>query len=163
MPFIYYTRLSVTKPRIFNFFKAFRDNEAANLAVGVAGFCWGGKMVTLLCHDDEKASNGASLVDAGFTAHPSGLTLPGDIEAVEKPLSIANGTLDFQLTMPGVKQVQEIFANKKEGRCEMVVYDGAKHGFAIRGNPKVEKELKQGLEAEDQAVAWFEKWLRTSS
>ncbi len=160
---MYYNRLSITKPRVFDFFKALRDNEAADLPVGTAGFCWGGKLVTLLCQDSEKASNGKSLVDAGFTAHPSGLTLPNDVEAVQKPLSIANGTLDFQLTMPGVNQIQEVFGKKEQGRYEIVVYEGAKHGFAVRGNPKVERELKQGAEAEDQAIAWFTKWLGTSA
>ena len=55
--------------------------------------------------------------------------------------------------------VKGIFERKGEGRCELVVYEGAKHGFAVRGNPEVERELRQGVEAEDQAVKWFTKWL----
>lgn len=159
LPFMYYNRQAVAKPRIFDFFKALRQNEAANLPVGAAGFCWGGRYVALLCHDVEKAPNGKSLVDVGFTAHPSLLVLPDDIEAVQKPLSIANGTLDIQLTVPGMEQVKAIFAEKEQGKFELVVYEGAKHGFAIRGNPGDEKELKQGAEAETHAVAWFSRWL----
>jgi hypothetical protein len=96
---MFYNRQAVTKPRIFDFFKSLRQHEAANLPVGTAGFA-GEVDITLLCHDSEKASNGKGLVDAGFTAHPSMLVLPGDIEAVQKPLSIANRTLDIALTVP---------------------------------------------------------------
>ena len=159
IPFMYNNREAIVKPRIFDFFKALRQNEAANLPVGTAGFCWGGRYVTLLCHDTEKAPNGKSLVDAGFTAHPSSLVVPDEVEPVQKPLSIANGTLDFQLTVPGMEQVKAIFAGKEQGKFELVMYEGAKHGFAVRGNPDNVEELKQALQAEDQAVAWFSKWL----
>ncbi len=87
------------------------------------------------------------------------LALPGDVEAVRKPLGIAIGTQDFQLPMAGVEQVKAIFERKEQGKFELRVYEGAKHGFAVRGNPAVEKELKQGIEAEDQAVSWFKRWL----
>lgn len=159
IPFMFYNRQAVTKPQIFDFFKSLRQHEAANLPVGTAGFCWGGRYVTLLCHDSEKASNGKSLVDAGFTAHPSMLVLPGDIEAVQKPLSIANGTLDIALTVPGMEQVKAIFAEKEQGKFELVVYEGAKHGFAVRGDPSKELEFKQGQEAEDQVFLPLTEWL----
>ena len=158
-PFMYYNRASVTEPRAFNWLKALRENEAANLRVGAAAFCWGATLIMPLCADVEKATNGKSLIDAGFTAHPSATKLPDDIERLQKPLSIANGTQDFQLTVSKMEQVKEIFARKEPGKYELVVYEGAKHGFAVRGNPKVERELKWGLDAEDQAIAWFDKWL----
>ena len=151
---MYYNRQAVAKPRIFDFFKALRQHEGASLPVGTAGFCWGGKYVALVCHDAEKASNGQSLVDAGFAAHPSMLALPDDIEAVQKPLSIANGSRDMALTGPGMEQVKAIFAEKEQGKFELVVYEGAKHGFAVRGDPSNEREHKQGLEAEDQVFSY---------
>lgn len=174
---MFFNRQSVTGPRIFNFFKDLRANEASLLPVGVAGFCWGGLWTTKLCADIEKTPDGRSLIDAGFTAHPSMLTVPADIEMVKLPLSIANGTKDFQLTPPLMEQVKEIFARKDN--CELVVFDGAKHGFAIRSNPNDEREKKQELgklgsisdtsgtarciidsltDAEDQAISWFNKW-----
>ena len=121
--------------------------------------------MTLLCADPEKAANGKSLIDAGFTAHPSMLDVPTDIEAVKLPESISVGDVDFGLPMAGVKQIQEIFGKKnqtEEGRYEIVVLEGAKHGFAVRGDPNVKKEMEQGIIAEDQAVNWFKKWLEKS-
>lgn len=161
-PFVFFNRLSVSKPRVYKFFHDLRSAEASNLPIGVAGFCWGGKLVTLLCADSEKAANGRSLVDAGFTAHPSMLDVPADIEAVTLPLSVCIGDVDFGLPIAGVKQIQDIFERKNgegEGlRYEIVVLEGARHGFAVRGNPKVKKEMEQGMVAEDQAVDWFRKW-----
>jgi hypothetical protein len=34
-----------------------------------------------------------------------------------------------------------------------------KLGFTVRGNPGNEAAAKQGIEAEDQAVAWFKRFL----
>lgn len=160
VPAVYINRQAVCKPRVVDWFKALRNSEAANLPLGASGFCWGGQYVALLCSDRLKAEcDGQSLVDAGFTAHPSALTLPDDIEALSKPVSIANGTLDWQLTVPRMEQVKEIFARKEAGKFELVVYDRARHGFALRGNPNNKKELEHAKEAEEQALRWFKKWL----
>jgi len=140
---MFFNRQSVAGPRIYNFFKAFRANEGSSLPVGVAGFCWGGLWTAKLCADTEKTADGRSLIDAGFTAHPSMLSVPADIERVKLPLSIANGTKDFQLTPPLMEQTKEIFS--KKDNCELVVFDGAKHGFAVRSNPNDEREKKQEL------------------
>jgi hypothetical protein len=40
IPFKFYTRESIMRPRIFDFFHALKRNEAEHLPVGVAGFCW---------------------------------------------------------------------------------------------------------------------------
>lgn len=36
-----------------------------------------------------------AVLDCGFAAHPSGLVLPADIEAVTLPLCVSNGSMDF--------------------------------------------------------------------
>ena len=170
MPFaLYHTRASICKPRIYAFFTSLRASTP--LPIGTAGFCWGGKYVTLLCqgsdNDDEK-EEASSLVDCGFAAHPSGLDLPTDVEAVRLPLSICNGSLDFQLKAEGNGIIEEVFERKegelnkdgKRGRMfEMEVMEGARHGFAIRGDPGDEEEKRRGLMAEDQAVEFFGRWL----
>ena len=56
--------------------------------------------------------------------------------------------------------VRPIFERKtKEGvECELIVYEGAKHGFAIRaGNG--ETQVRQMHEAREQGVKFFEKHL----
>ena len=143
MPFaLYHCRASVCKPRIFSFFSSLRSSTP--LPVGAAGFCWGGKYVTLLCQDIEKSSSGKSLLDCGFTAHPSQLVLPADMEAVKMPLSISNGSKDYQLKSEGNEMIKQVFARKEvelnadeiRGKMfEMTIVEGARHGFAIRGDP----------------------------
>lgn len=40
LPFMLYNRASIATPRIVDFFKTLRENEAKDLPVGTAGFCW---------------------------------------------------------------------------------------------------------------------------
>jgi len=157
IPFLIRTRLSVAKPGVYAFFHALRTAQGADLPVGCAGFCWGGKYVFELCSDSEKAANGKSLVDCGFTAHPSNLVIPQDPDAVTKPLSVAVGDVDVVFPLHRVERTKEIL-RKKGDVHEVVVIPGAKHGFAVRGAPDDEKAMEQGMQAEDQAVAWFDKW-----
>jgi dienelactone hydrolase len=161
LPFLVFNRLSVTRPRVFGFFKALKDNEGASLPTGVAGYCWGGKFVTLLCQDTEKSSTGASIVDCGFTAHPSLLEVPADVEPVTKPMSVSIGDADFALGIDKVREMERIFKAKDGGgeKFEVTVLPGARHGFAVRGNMEVQAEKDQMESATKQAVDWFGKWL----
>ena len=157
--FSYFNNPSVVTPRIFGFFKDLREAEAKDLTLGAAGFCWGGKYVTLLSHDKEKASSGKSLIDAGFTAHPSLLAIPGDIDPIELPISIVVGDKDIALEHTQAKKIQQMLKEKDDQKHEFVILEGAKHGFAVRGNPHNKKELEQAKVAEYQAVNWFLKHL----
>ena len=56
--------------------------------------------------------------------------------------------------MEEVRGVLELSAEGKP-ECEVVVYEGATHGFAVRWDPKSERQQRQGEEAEEQAVRWF--------
>ncbi len=77
--------------------------------VGAANsFCWCALTPT-------KISSCASLIDAGFTAHPSMLVMPTDIEKVKLPLCISNGTLDIHLKPDGMEVVKGIFKEKEKG------------------------------------------------
>lgn len=89
------------------------------------------------------------------------LTMPTDIENVKLPLCISNGTLDIQWKPDGMEVVKGILKEKEKekefrvGKFEMNVVDGARHGFAVRGDPGDEEESKRGQLAEDQAVGFF--------
>ena len=156
-------------PRVRAFLKSVRASTDAR--VGVAGFCWGGKFAVLLCDSSAHSTdNGKSLIDCAFIAHPSNLSLPSDIDKVTLPLRICQGSEDFVLNMDGVRQIEGIFAKKEteldqneRGKFVISVVEGAKHGFAVRGDLGIEEEVKQGMVAEDQAVDWFQKWLGTRS
>ncbi|MCJ1446395.1 MAG: hypothetical protein MMC23_006900 [Stictis urceolatum] len=157
VPFMYFNRVSVAQPRVFNFFKAVRDQES-DLPVGAAGFCWGGLYTFKLAADAEKTTSGKSLIDAGFTAHPSMLTIPQDAEAIKLPISVAIGDADMALAHEKSLEAKKVIESKG-AQHEYVIIPGAKHGFAIRNNPNNKEEVKQGLQAEDQAVEWFKKKL----
>lgn len=161
--FLYKNRAAVTVPRIDGFFRALR--ASTDLPIGAAGFCWGGFHVFRLASGKDKTDDGKPLCDAFFTAHPSMLTLPADAEAVTLPVSVAHGGADSHLKDDKVEMIRTNFQRKtKEGiDCELEVYPGAKHGFAIRGDRANEKQLKDLLAAKDQAVRFFTKHLAGSS
>lgn len=73
--FLYRNTASKTMPTVTQFFASLRCTpETKYLRIGAAGYCWGGKHTVLLTHGPNP------LIDAGFTAHPSNLSVPGDIE-----------------------------------------------------------------------------------
>jgi len=183
IPFMYYARPAVASPKVNNFFKALRKDEAKDLPVGAAGFCWGGHFVTHLCWDQAKTDDGKRLIDCGFVAHPSFLKFPGDIEMVALPYSCAASEHDNQMSPENAKQTREILSaktakTKDQGiEHEFVLYEGAHHGFAVsfgeasshslsvgltrsqvRADEGDKEEAEAGKKAEDQAVKWFERW-----
>lgn len=168
-PYLWANRPGVAMPRILSFLTSLRTSTDDR--IGVAGFCWGGKFAVLLCDSATYSTdNGKSLIDFAFVAHPSNLSLPTDIEKVTLPLRICQGSEDFVLNMDGVRQIEGIFAGKEKqldesqkGRFVITVVEGAKHGFAIRGNLGIEEEVKHGMVAEDDAVEWFQKWVSSNS
>lgn len=129
--------------------------------VGVAGFCWGGLYPFRLSHNhpDAKTTSGQPLADAFFSAHASSVTVPQDIEGVTMNLSYAIGDDDVVMNIKQVRQVQEILMHKEDVDSEVVIYPGAKHGFAVRASrtePDAQ-ETKQAEEAERQAITWFQR------
>ncbi|KAL8825086.1 MAG: hypothetical protein Q9170_007931 [Blastenia crenularia] len=161
VPYLFRNRYTITSPRIHAFISSVR--ESSSVPIFAAGFCWGGLHAVSLTHSTSVTSTGAPLVDAAFTAHPSNLTLPSDVEKAVKPLSISSGTKDFVLDMKGVESIKTVFARKNgeegdERKFELRVVEGARHGFAVRGDPNDEEELRQAQVAEDQAVEWFNRW-----
>lgn len=149
-----FARFSVSMPQVESFVTALRESEAANMPLGAAGYCWGGKHVVNLAHG-KTARSGKPLIDAAFIAHPSHLAVPDEIEKVRQPLSMAIGDNDLALKLPEVNQIKNILDRKEDVRSEVTIYPGARHGFAVRSNPGVEKEKRQVEEAREQAVYWF--------
>lgn len=121
----------------------------------------------ILAHGTSTSSDGKPLIDAAFTAHPSQLVIPAEIEKVQLPVLLAHGTEDIGLSNGDLKAIQDIFRKKNsevngvtQGRkYEISIIDGARHGFAVRGDPDDKAELEYGQIAEDQAVEWFKRWL----
>ncbi|KAI1157671.1 dienelactone hydrolase family protein [Nemania serpens] len=155
IPAIISNRPGKTFPIVKSFMESLRQNEAANLPVGVTGYCWGGKHVVLLAEGftiDDKP-----LIDAGFTAHPSLLKLFEDIEKMTVPVSFALGEKDNMISGEQAQQLEKILIDKPDGqKGESRVYPGYGHGFACRVD--VTNDTPDGaVQAEDQALVWFEK------
>jgi dienelactone hydrolase len=164
IPFFATNRQSVVMSRLISVITTIRTSpETSSLKLGAAGFCWGGKYAFLLAHDapSSRISIDGSLqplIDCAFTAHPSMLSVPADVENVRQPMSVAVGDTDMALSTEGIRTMETIL-KKKGGDHEVVILDGAKHGFAVRIDPKDELQNKYADVAEKQAIAWFTKWL----
>jgi dienelactone hydrolase len=173
LPWKYRTRFSVTQPRVFSFFKALRTSpppfETSNLKIGAAGFCWGGRHTILLAvdtpssrvyrHDSQVNSSALEpLIDCAFTAHPSFIEVPKDIEAITIPISVAVGENDKAMGAKNIQVMKDILENKKVGEHEVIIFPGAKHGFSIRTHEDDKHEMECAQQAEDQAISWFTRW-----
>jgi dienelactone hydrolase len=156
-----YNKFPKSWPRVVSWLEALHENEAANLPVGAAGFCWGGKHVTVLCSGTKNAA-GKNLIDVGFTGHPSNLEIPGDLEKVILPLSIAHPSKDIGIKEEQFKVLDGILKKKEDVDTEVVVYDGATHGFCVRSDQYAD-EAKFAVEAEVQAINWFNKHFKIGS
>ena len=161
-PFLIRNRPTVAWPKITSWFKSLREDKSLDLPIGVAGFCWGGLYSIMLSQNaaESRTSSGQALADAFFGAHVSNVTVPQDIEKVTLNFSLATGDDDAVMDMKQVKQVQEVLKRKEESvDSEVVIYPGAKHGFAVRASRAEpdSQETKQAEEAEKQAIAWFQR------
>ncbi|KAK4151630.1 protein AIM2 [Chaetomidium leptoderma] len=171
--FLFHNRQAVAHPRVLSFMTALRGNGTDN-KVGVAGFCWGGLHAVLLTHDTPQNTTVAvhdgvrrPLIDCAFTAHPSLLSVPAHIEGVVRPLSVANGEDDQYMGREKMQKLKGIMEGKNgegggggggEEKYEVVVYPGAKHGFAVRGDRDDPLQRERGEQSEEQAVRWFRRW-----
>lgn len=164
IPFLIFARPAKAEPRVMDFFKAIRANEAKDLPVATAGFCWGAYFVTRLCWDQTKSDDGKRLVDCGFVAHPSSLKYPGDMEMIVLPYSCAAAEHDMQMSPANAQQTKDVLTaktakTKDQGvEHEFVMYDGVHHGFAVRADEDEQNEADAGKKAEAQAVNWFKRW-----
>lgn len=174
IPFLIQTRPSVCKPRVFSFMQAIRTSPPPfptdNLKIGVAGFCWGGQHVFKLAadtpssrvqrHESQTHSTGLEpLIDCAFTAHPSFVSVPSDVENVVVPTSVIVGDADMALPGKAAYQMKEILEIKKKGDHEVVIVPGAIHGFGVRNDPREAFQLECGQKSDIQAIEWFNRWL----
>ncbi|TVY62318.1 Protein AIM2 [Lachnellula suecica] len=169
IPWLLKTRPGISHPRVTRFIGDLRSNappfETKNLKIGAAGFCWGGKHAFLLARDEVKtqvtrygSGEKGPMVDACFVAYPSMLSVPGDVEGVSVPVSVAVGDNDRALGAKNTKVLQEILEVKLKGDHEVNIMEGAKHGFAIRLDPSIPEQVEQAEIAERQAINFFTKW-----
>lgn len=136
-------------------FENVQCNKGSDNPTGAAGFWCGDKHAICLAYD-LKSLIGKPLRDASFAAHPPNVEVSGDIEPVKKPLDIALADGDFVMDRPTLDKVKEILDKNEALYNQVWVYANAGHGFAVRADPKNEKIMERSVEAEDQAMKWFQ-------
>ncbi|KAI5457483.1 dienelactone hydrolase [Mariannaea sp. PMI_226] len=155
IPFMFHNNPGKTHPVVKGFFEQLRKEEGSTLPIGAAGFCWGGKHAILLSHGS--TIDGKTLVDAVFTGHPSFLDIPGDIEKIALPVSIAVGDKDNQIKAKHFDIINSILAGKPDSaKSVMTVYEDATHGFCVRAAIDMEELAQKAARAEDQCIEWFQ-------
>ena len=137
--------------------------------LGLAGFCWGGYQSINLCAQPSTPGGSERLVDAQFTAHPSGLKVPNQIlDAVLKfktPVALAQAQDDFAISTDSVQETEAVLrgeAGNGEGQggynYQIKYYAAVPHGFAVRARPNNTRDSEASDQAKEQAIAWFKKW-----
>ncbi|KAI3401491.1 hypothetical protein diail_10925 [Diaporthe ilicicola] len=156
IPWILRNRPGKSFPIVKKFFEELRSSEAGSTPLGTAGFCWGGKHAVLLADAQHKV-NGRPMYDAGFTGHPSFLEVPKDIERIAVPVSFAVPEKDNQLKVPhDTDIIDRIFEGRPEAtKGEVRVYEKVGHGFCVRADMALQDVAAEAVEAENQAIAWF--------
>jgi dienelactone hydrolase len=139
-------REAVILPLIQSFVEHLRS-DPAHKKIGAVGFCWGGRYAILLAHEDADP-----YVDAAVACHPSFLSIPSELDKIEKPVAIEVGDSDDILKMPDVKKIQAIFMNKPQ--CEIEVYPGQVHGFSVRADLSKEADKKAKEKAAERVTAF---------
>ncbi|OBT65201.1 hypothetical protein VE03_04708 [Pseudogymnoascus sp. 23342-1-I1] len=126
-----------------------RETLKVNKIAGV-GYCFGAKYVV-------RNLKGEGLLDSGYLAHPSFITTE-EFRAITKPVSIAASEIDGIFTRENRYEAEKILVDLGVP-FQINVYGGVSHGFALRADMSVKKNLYAMEDAFKQAVAWFENWL----
>ncbi|KAF2429057.1 alpha/beta-hydrolase [Tothia fuscella] len=119
--------------------------------IGAVGYCFGGKYVARFL------APGKGL-DAGFTAHPSGVTV-AEWSAISAPLSIAFGELDAANNVTQRAAAEAAFQRGNK-TYQTNLYSGAEHGFAVRTDLSDRRKKFAQEGAFFQAVRWFDAWIK---
>ena len=168
VPFMMRTGPAKCYDSALDFTRKIREEMPAEGKLGVAGPCWGGYHSTRLCTETRKPDSSERLVDASFTAHPSGLKAPGMIlDAIRKfntPFSLAQGEKDIVMSPKTVEQARDILVTESKEKptnyvYEFNIYKNMAHGFAVRGDHEAAAVREKMDEARQQAISWFNKYL----
>ncbi|CAL2236007.1 unnamed protein product [Prunus armeniaca] len=120
--------------------------EKGYSAIGAAGFCWGGKVVTELAKSD--------FVQAAVLLHPSFVALD-DIEGVKVPMAVLGAEIDEYSPLELLKQFEEILAAKSEIDSYVKIFPKAEHSWTVRYNVEDEAAVKRAEEAHNNMIGFL--------
>lgn len=125
--------------------------------VAVQGYCWGGKIAIKLAHEE-------NVIDCFSSAHPGGLSLPLDIERIQKPACFILPEKDFELQSRQIQLIKEVLQMKSESNFSFPYtvryYPGMVHGFAVRGDENDLEVRNARKDAFDVSLHFFKKILQ---
>ncbi|XP_024025898.1 endo-1,3;1,4-beta-D-glucanase isoform X1 [Morus notabilis] len=121
-------------------------------AIGVAGFCWGAKVVIELA----KFTN---FIQAAALLHPS-FVIVDDIKEVKVSTAILGAEHDNLSPPPLVKQFEKVLSAKPEINTFVKIYPGVAHGWTVRYDVKDEAASKRAEEAHKDLLEFFTKHVK---
>ncbi|PSK42028.1 Protein AIM2 [Elsinoe australis] len=122
--------------------------------VGIVGYCFGGKYVA------RWLGRNAGIA-AGYTAHPSNVA-PEEWSAVTEPLSIANAELDSTWPLEEARIAESILRDASIA-WQLNTFSDVPHGFAIRANDSLPRQVFAKEQAFVQAVNWFGEYVKPAN
>ncbi|KAI3995050.1 hypothetical protein MKX01_020822 [Papaver californicum] len=121
-------------------------------AVGAAGMCWGGKVVSELAKSDD--------LKAIVMMHP-GLVTVDDIKEIKVPISILGAEVDHLCPPELVKQFEEVLQTKSDQVASFVkIFNGVEHGWTVRYDVKDKEAVKHAEEAHTNTLEWLVKYVK---
>jgi dienelactone hydrolase len=121
------------------------------------GYCWGGRIVTILAQDS------ALPLEAVCAAHPSGLNIPTDIQLLCKSMYIILAEIDMEMKEPERLVIKDTLRQKQVEHphlfFEYKYYQGMIHGFSVRGCEMDSHVKRQREDAFDTTVSFFNKFI----
>lgn len=147
--------------------------------IGVVGYCFGGKYVA------RWLGRGEAAILAGYTAHPANVAA-AEWAGVAAPLSIANAgefsvphsafqvrlptrrcnstntpppELDTTFPLAEARLAEDILRNASVA-WQLDTYSDVPHGFGIRANESLPRQVFAKEQAFVQAVTWFDTFVR---
>lgn len=108
--------------------------------IGAVGYCYGG---TIAC----KLGQQPDTLDCFAANHFSGMKIPKDYEAIQKPCALIYSEIDFHDVVGDMPAVNDIM--KSKSFPSLVKSYKQAHGFAIRGDdndPEIKKDKDEVID-----------------
>ncbi|CAN6452815.1 unnamed protein product [Victoria cruziana] len=119
-------------------------------SIGIAGFCWGAKVVAELAKTDD--------IQAAVMLHPSLVTVD-DIKEVKVPIAILAAETDHISPPELIKKFEQILSSKSEVKSFVKIFLGVAHGWTVRYKNDDEAAVKSAEEAHTHMIEWFAEYV----
>ncbi|XP_059311902.1 endo-1,3;1,4-beta-D-glucanase-like [Lycium ferocissimum] len=121
-------------------------------AIGAAGFCWGGLVVSKLAKYE-------STIGAAVILHPGPIAVD-EINEVKVPIAILAAENDHIFPPDQAKLLDEALSAKSEIESFVKIFPGVEHGWTVRYNIEDESAVKSAEEAHSDMLNWFTKFIK---